>query len=115
MNILPLLLTVFQGVCGIVSLVCFIIVLIKMFQNDQTVLGIVCIVLAFCGGLGSLIAFVFGWVKSSEWQLKNVMLIWSLFLVLGIVTSIIVMMTWVAVVPGDAGLQMQDLQIDLGQ
>ena len=38
---------VIQGlstICAIVSLVCFVMVIIKMFQNDQTVLGIVCIV-----------------------------------------------------------------------
>ena len=38
------------AILGIGSLVCFILVLIKMFQQGQTGLGIACIVLAFCTG-----------------------------------------------------------------
>ena len=65
------------GIAGIVSLVCFILVVIQMFQHNQTGLGIACIVLAICTGIGGLIAFIYGWVKSTEWGLKNVMLVWS--------------------------------------
>lgn len=69
---------ILQLVASVAGLVCFIMVLIKMFQNDQTTLGIVCIVTAvLCCGIGGLIAFVMGWVKSSEWDTKQVMLIWT--------------------------------------
>src|SRR5207244_2318083 len=54
-----------QGVAGIASLVCFVMVLIQMFQHGQTGLGIACIVLIFCG-VGGLIAFIYGWMKSTE-------------------------------------------------
>jgi hypothetical protein len=64
-------------VCGIGALVCFIMVLIKMFQNEQTGLAIASIVLTFICAIGPLIAFVYGWIKSSEWGLKNVMLGWT--------------------------------------
>ena len=43
-------------ITGIVSLVCYILVIVKMFQHGQTVLGIVCLVLLLCCGLGGLIA-----------------------------------------------------------
>jgi hypothetical protein len=65
------------GVVSIVSLVCFIMVVVKMFQHDQTGLGIACVVLALCTGLGSLIAFVYGWVKAGEWNIKPLMAVWT--------------------------------------
>jgi len=65
------------SLAGIASLVCFILVLVAIFQHNQTGLGVACIVLLFCVGIGSLIAFIYGWVKSTEWKLKNVMLIWT--------------------------------------
>jgi hypothetical protein len=70
------LLTALAGICGLVGLVCFVMVLIAMFKNGQAVLGIVCIVGFFCL-IGYLIAFVFGWMKAAEWNLKQIMLAWS--------------------------------------
>ena len=71
---------------SIPALVCFVLVLIKMFKNDQTVLAVVCIVLIFCGG--PLIAFVYGWIKSKEWDLKKVMLGWTAVIVAQLVLGI---------------------------
>ncbi|MFN4259494.1 MAG: hypothetical protein ACK4RK_09345 [Gemmataceae bacterium] len=68
-----------NGLLGMVSLVCFVLVLTRMFHNDQTFLAILCIVLTFCmAGVGLLIAFVFGWLKAEEWRLRTVMLVWSI-------------------------------------
>ena len=69
-------------VCGIASLVFFIMVVIQMFKRDQSTLGIVCIVLTFCTGVGPLIAFVFGWMKATEWDLKKTMTYWTVAFVL---------------------------------
>jgi len=73
---------VLQIAAGIASLVCFM-VLMAMFQHGQTGLGIACIVLIFCG-VGGLIAFIYGWVKSSEWNIKNLMLLWTGAIVIAI-------------------------------
>ena len=62
---------------GLGSLVCFILVLIQMFQRGQTTLGVVCIVLIFCFGIGGLIAFIYGWMKHREWGITNVMYAWT--------------------------------------
>jgi hypothetical protein len=67
------------------SLVCFILVLVKIFQAGQTGLGVVCIILTLCTGIGPLIAFIYGWIKSTEWNLKNVMIVWTLIWVLSLV------------------------------
>jgi hypothetical protein len=65
---------------GIVQLVCWIMVLIKIFK-DNIALGIVGIL---CG----LFAFIYGWVKVNEYGIKKMMLVWSLalvgYLVLGV-------------------------------
>lgn len=63
--------------CGIASLVFFIMVLIQMFKRDQSNLGIICIVLTFCTGVGPIIAFVYGWMKATEWDLKKIMTYWT--------------------------------------
>ena len=77
------------AILGIGALVCFILVLIQMFQHGQTGLGVACIVLAFCTGLGALIAFIYGWTKAREWDLQNVMMAWSGIVVANILLAII--------------------------
>jgi hypothetical protein len=62
---------------GLVSFVCEIIVIVKMFQNDQSGLGILCIVLIFCGNIAGLIAFIVGWVNATKWAIKNLMIAWT--------------------------------------
>ena len=66
------------GLClGVGSLVCFILVLIKMFQAGETVMGIVCIVTIFICGIGGLITFILGWINVSTWRIQQVMLVWT--------------------------------------
>ncbi len=76
MEAILLLVNLLAFIIGIGSLICFILVLVKMFQNDQVTMGVVCIVLIFCG-IGPLVAFVYGWIKSSEWNIQKLMLIWT--------------------------------------
>lgn len=73
---------------GLVSLGCFILVIIAMFQNNQQTLAIVCLVLLLCVGLGALIAFVFGWIRSSEWGITKIMAVWTAAILIGIVFRI---------------------------
>jgi hypothetical protein len=75
---------VMEVVGGLISLVCFILVLVKMFQRGKTRLGILCIVLTLCCGAGHLITFIYGWVKSGEWGIRNVMVAWTVGLVLAV-------------------------------
>jgi len=93
MTIIVLLLFGFLGIISIVSLVCFIMVVVKMFQHDQTGLGIACIVLALCTGFGSLIAFVYGWVKASEWKIQPLMIVWTGTVVLSLIMVPVVLVT----------------------
>jgi uncharacterized membrane protein len=67
---------------GIGSLICWIMVLIKMFQNEKPLIGIL-------GILCSLWAFIWGWTKASTLGLKKTMLIWSGCIVLTVVAQVI--------------------------
>ncbi len=71
------------------GLVCFILVLIKMFQSGETAMGIVCIVTFILCGLGMLIAFILGWINVSNWRIQQVMLIWTGCFVCGILLNIL--------------------------
>jgi len=55
---------------GIGSLACFVMVLIKMFQNEKPLIGVL-------GILCWLWAFIWGWMKSGPLGLKNIMLGWT--------------------------------------
>lgn len=65
---------------GIVSLVCWIIVLIKMFPAEGALKGILAII---CG----LYAFVWGWMNASRFNLKNIMIIWTIAIIVSIVAN----------------------------
>ncbi len=63
-------------IAGAISVVCWIIVLIRMFKESalKGILGLIC----------GLYAFIWGWMNSGA-GLKNIMLLWTLAIVLGIV------------------------------
>ena len=65
---------------GIVSLICWIMVLIKMFPAEGVVKGILAVI---CG----LYAFIWGWMNSAQHNLRNIMLIWTVAILVSIVTS----------------------------
>ena len=66
---------------GIGSLICFIIVLIKLFQNEGALKGIL-------GLICSLYTFVWGWMNASRLNIKNIMIIWTILIVIGVIIQI---------------------------
>ena len=66
---------------GITALVCWIMVLIQIFKSGQTGLGILGI---FC----PLFTFIYGWMKAKEFGIKNIMIIWSVAVVLSVVVNL---------------------------
>ncbi|HEV3023912.1 MAG TPA: hypothetical protein VGX76_15660 [Pirellulales bacterium] len=73
-----MLFNVVGGVLGLAAFVCYIMVVVKMFQNGQTGLGITTIVTLFCCGIGYIIALVVGWQNADKWGIRNVMMIFSI-------------------------------------
>jgi hypothetical protein len=70
-------------VIGIGCLICFIIVLIKQFQDAGVVHGIIGIVT--CG----IWTFIWGWMNSSRLNLRTIMLIWTLLIIVSIVLRVV--------------------------
>lgn len=82
---------VFQGlgsICGLAAFVCFIMVLVKMFQNGQTTMGIISIVTACCG-IGHIIALVVGWQNADRWMIRNLMMVYTVCFIGAIVLGAI--------------------------
>ena len=77
--------------CGIASLVFFIQVVMQMFKREESkTLGIICVVLTLvAGGIGPIIAFIFGWTKAKEWDIKKLMTSWTLAIVIYAVSMVI--------------------------
>ena len=78
MAILGILATLLE----IATLVAFIIVLVKLFQTEgvgKGILGLIC----------AIYTFIWGWMKSKELGLRNIMIIWSALIVLAIIVSAI--------------------------
>lgn len=73
-----------QLVLAISSLVCLVLVIKDMFAEGKTGLGIACIVLTFVCGIGSLIAFVWGWMNTGG----KVMIAWTGLWIAGLIASI---------------------------
>jgi hypothetical protein len=74
------------GLAGLGSLICLIIVLIKLFPAEGALKGIFGI---FCG----IYTFIWGWQNVDRYNLKNVMLIWSVCFVVSIVTRVAALAT----------------------
>ena len=75
---------------GIGCLICFIIVLIKLFQNEGALKGILGLI---CG----LYTFIWGWMNSDRLGIRNIMMIWTLLIIIQLVLNFVF---GVAMIPG---------------
>ena len=82
------------GICallvGLGSLICFIIVLIKLFQNEGALKGILGLI---CG----LYTFIWGWMNANRLGIRNIMMIWTLLIIIQIIFNFAF---GVALIPG---------------
>jgi len=69
-------------ITGLGCLICLIIVLIKQFQNAGVVHGIIGIVT--CG----IWTFIWGWMNSGKLNLRNIMLIWTLLIIVSMILNV---------------------------
>ena len=76
------MLSILAMILSLGSLICFIIVLIKQFQNAGVLHGIIGIVT--CG----LWTLIWGWMNAAKLNIKNIMMIWTLLLVVCIVLNV---------------------------
>lgn len=74
--------SIISGLLGLGSLVCGIMVLVKLFKAEGTgkgILGLVCM----------LYTFIWGWQNSGKLNIKNVMMAWTALILLGVVVGAI--------------------------
>lgn len=66
------------GILALLALIgcviCWIIVLIKIFQNDGALKGIL-------GVICSLFAFIWGWMNATRLNIKTIMMAWTVLLI----------------------------------
>jgi hypothetical protein len=67
---------------GLASFICFIIVLIKQFQNAGVIHGIIGILT--CG----IWTFIWGWMNAGKLNLRNIMMIWTVLWLVAIVLNV---------------------------
>ncbi|OYV06147.1 MAG: hypothetical protein CFE26_07855 [Verrucomicrobiales bacterium VVV1] len=70
------------GIGALGSLACFVLVLIKMFKTEKPLMGILGIL--SCG----IWAYIWGWMNSTKHGLKQIMLGWTVAIVLCVVGSL---------------------------
>ena len=73
-------------VLGLGSLACLILTWVQMFKQGKTGLGITSIILTFVCGIGSLIAFVWGWMNGNV--SAKIMIVWTALIVGGVLANI---------------------------
>lgn len=69
-------------VVWLACLVCGIMVLIKLFQNEGPLKGILGLI---CG----LYTYIWGWMNANKLGIKNLMLIWTVLIILLIVLQVV--------------------------
>ena len=80
---------------GLASFICFIMVLIKQFQNGGIVHGIIGIIT--CG----IWTFIWGWMNANNLNIRNLMLAWTVLILIGLVINFAF---GVSMVPGGYGV-----------
>jgi hypothetical protein len=73
-------LSTLSGLLGVVALVCWILVLVKMFQQGAIAPAVASLVLILCG-IGPLVALVYGWMMADQWRIRNIMVLWTACLI----------------------------------
>ena len=113
--IMPIALGATYLIANIISLVIFIMVLIKLFKNEGALKGILGF---FCG----IYTFIWGWMKQKQLAMTKLMTVWSLMILLPFillpvmgVSSVLEMQKFVEGYAGDGGinLSMPDSNSDL--
>ena len=78
----PALISRSAVVVSLTSLICFILVVVKMFRTAGVVQGIIGLI---CG----IWAFIWGWMNAGKLGIKNIMLIWTVLIILSMVLNIV--------------------------
>lgn len=84
-------LSMVSTVASLGVLVCFILVVVKMFQNGDKAGGIISIVslLVCCLGLLFNVNFILGWTKAARWNMKKLMYTYTGFFAVYLLATVL--------------------------
>lgn len=92
------------GVVGIINqliylvgLVFYILIVVKMFQNGQTGVGIASII-GICCCYGPFLVIIYGWMKASEWKMKPIVLSYTILFVVNVILAVYVAIVVMAII-----------------
>jgi hypothetical protein len=75
--------SILLGLVGLASLVCWILEIVAAFKKGNgPLMGILSIVLCSLGG------FIIGWIHAGKWGIKNVMIAWTVLVVIAIIANV---------------------------
>ncbi len=83
-----IVLTGLSWVAGLAALVCYIIIIVRMFQNGDTTLGIIGLVGLICC-IGYVITYVMGWVNSTKYRSMPIMPIWTACFIVAVICGLV--------------------------
>jgi len=107
---MPTLSFLISLVAAIGMLPCFILVLLRMFKRGRRGLGITWLVLLCCGW-GELIAFVYGWINAKAWNIRKIMLAWTVCWAVSIVAWLMWVATAAVVFPETSSEHLKDIVV----
>lgn len=71
---------ILSGLFGVANFVCFIMVVVKLFKQEGTGKGILGVI---CG----IYTFIWGWINSGKLNIRNIMLAWTVLIVLSAIVG----------------------------
>jgi hypothetical protein len=77
------MLSILAIILSVGSLICFIMVLIKQFQEGGALHGIIGIIT--CG----IWTLIWGWMNAGRLNIKNLMMIWTLLIIVCIILNVL--------------------------
>jgi hypothetical protein len=75
------ILTMLAMLMALGCFICFVIVLIKLFQTEGALHGIL-------GLICSLYTFIWGWMNATRLNIKTIMLAWTVLIILAIILNV---------------------------
>jgi hypothetical protein len=69
-----------SSLAGIGILVCWILVIVQAFRNDDTSWGIFLIITSLFCGFGGLLTYIAGWLSANRWGTAGIMILWTILL-----------------------------------
>jgi len=64
------------------AIICFILVLIKLFKKEGVGLGILGLI---CG----IYTFIWGWINHKPQKITNIMLVWTILLIISLILNFV--------------------------